>query len=195
LPCLCGDAWAERTLDTSRNASAELCCCCSVVAAGGGAADDDQDNEAASSSDAADASDAGSEHDSGSEEGSASVSTADEADPTPPHPQAVLTGRPAGGFGLEFNPVRSGLLLGGDAEGGVQLWDVEGFCSNGSGSSGGGGGSSGGGAVRRIPPVQVRALCTIHAQSVKQRQCVITLHGVVWCCDAILVGVWMGDGQ
>lgn len=38
---------------------------------------------------------------------------------------AVLAGRSAGGFGLEFNPVTTGLLLGADLEGGIQLWDVE----------------------------------------------------------------------
>lgn len=92
------------------------------------------------------------EQDGDSEDEAAGAGSDDEssaAGPSqPPNPQAVLTGRAAGGFGLEFNPVRQGVLLGGDSQGGVQLWDVS--------SSSGGTSSSNGGAVARIPALQVR---------------------------------------
>lgn len=42
----------------------------------------------------------------------------------PPEQTAVLGGRSAGGFGLEWNPVHEGLLLGADVQGSVQIWDV-----------------------------------------------------------------------
>jgi hypothetical protein len=78
------------------------------------------------------------------ESASEAASASDTAGPTePPHPQAVLTGRAAGGFGLEFNPVKQHVLLGGDSQGGVQLWDVTAVSSSSSG-------------VPRIAPVQVR---------------------------------------
>jgi hypothetical protein len=77
-----------------------------------------------------------------------------------PHPQAVLVGRSAGGFGLEFNPVKTGLLLGGDSQGGVQLWDVGALGS--SSSSGSDGGSSSA-PPARVQPLQVR--CFMNVQS------------------------------
>jgi hypothetical protein len=56
----------------------------------------------------------------------------------------VLTaaGRSAGGFGLEFNPVKPGLLLGADLQGGVQLWDVGHLSSSSGGSNSGSTGRS-----------------------------------------------------
>lgn len=82
--------------------------------------------------------------------------------PAPPsNPQAILAGRSAGGFGLEWNPVEPWLLLGADLQGGVQLWDVEAYSSG--SSSGSGSGSRGGGPLSgrrscsRMQPLQVRA--------------------------------------
>lgn len=86
----------------------------------------------------------------GSESDTVNASDSDSSGPTePPNPQAVLTGRTAGGFALEFNPQKQALLLGGDLAGGVQLWDVAAASSSGGSSSG----SSS--AAQRIKPLQV----------------------------------------
>lgn len=111
-----------------------------------------EDGAAEGSSSGSQASDASEQDpdnaDDDAESASEVASASDTTGPTePPHPQAVLTGRAAGGFGLEFNPVKQNILLGGDSQGGVQLWDVTGANSSSSSSSGG---------VPRIPPVQVR---------------------------------------
>jgi hypothetical protein len=66
---------------------------------------------------------------------------------------AVLGGRDAGGFALEWNPVLPGLLLAADVRGGVQLYDVQRGGSSSSSSSGVWGSSSS--DRLQIQPVQV----------------------------------------
>jgi hypothetical protein len=102
----------------------------------GGGSDGGEDGDDASTSDADDV------NSSGSSSPTASA---------PPSPQAVLVGRPCGGFGLEFNPVKPWLLLAGDLAGGVVLWDAQAACR----SSSNGGGASGSSGAGRVQPLQV----------------------------------------
>jgi hypothetical protein len=83
-------------------------------------------------------------------------SESDGSGPTEPaQPQAVLvSGRRAGGYGLEWNPQKQNILLAGDSAGGVQLWDVAAACSSSSGSGGSNGASSR--VAPRVSAVQVR---------------------------------------
>jgi hypothetical protein len=71
---------------------------------------------------------------------------------------AVLGGRQAGGYALEWNPVLPGLLLAADVAGGVQLYDLQRGSSSSSSSSGSG--------QPQIQPLQVGERTAVPAGSV-----------------------------